>query len=73
VTSGQETYDQIGTVQTRVYVPPAEGLVFINLPPVNTEARGWTRVQYTADKVLKTVLVWSGFRKGPHLSHTQEG
>lgn len=73
VTPGQETYDQIGPVKTLLYVPPEEGLILVDLPPVNREARGWTRVQYTAGKVFKTMLFWTGLKKGPTLSHIQEG
>ncbi|MBN1936355.1 MAG: DUF2652 domain-containing protein [Anaerolineae bacterium] len=73
VMPGQERYDAIGEVRTLVYVPPAVGLIFVDLPPINRELTGWPRTKHTADKVFKTLLVWTGLKKAPELSHAHEG
>lgn len=69
VTPGRESYDEIGTVNTLIYEPPAETLVFVDMPSLNREAKGWTWVRYTADKVGKTLALLVGLRKGVKLSH----
>ncbi len=69
VTPGQESYDEIGTIKTLIYEPPPETLFFADMPSVNRQAKGWTWVRYTADKVGKTLAIWTGLKKGTKLSH----
>jgi hypothetical protein len=65
VTEGKETYASIGTVETYVYYPPSDELMFLEIQETHHYDSAWYRFKNTVLKSLAVLLARLGLIKMP--------
>jgi hypothetical protein len=69
IVEGQETYENIGSVKTYLYIPPGDETLYLEIQRAHHYDSGWYKVKNMALKMLHVMLAQLGLRKVPEYRH----
>lgn len=69
VIEGRESYDNIGTIKTYVYYPPAGKMIFLDMDDMPRYGTRWYRAKNMALKTLLAMLYQLGIKRLPEYEH----